>query len=186
MTYGTSSGIIQRMRKIPAIVFAVLVMSGLTASFARAEVLSDDQKSHISSSCVSAKEAIRRLQTSDALLRVNRGQIYESLNTRLMLRFNTHAESKGYTTRSLVAVTDFYINALSDFRAIYQDYAKKLETSLATDCIKDQEKFLQSVLDARMAREKLHTSTQKINQTLGEYRSAFDAFVMTFNEKGGN
>lgn len=174
------------MRKILVVAAVALLISGIPVPRVHAEGMSDDQKSRIATSCTTAKEAIRRLQTADALLRVNRGQVYESLNTRLMLRFNARVENSGYNARSLIAVTDFYANTLNDFRTNYIEYTKKLDTVLAIDCTKDQEKFYTSIVDARIAREKLHSSVQKINQTIGEYKSAFSAFVITFNEKEVN
>jgi hypothetical protein len=54
--------------------------------------LSSTQTKQISDSCLLTKNTLNQLHASDALLRVNRGQIYELMYTKLMSRFNTRIE----------------------------------------------------------------------------------------------
>lgn len=145
--------------------------------------IDDEHQARIVANCVSAKQAIRQVQRYDAGLRVNHGQVYEALSARLMSRFNTRVDSNGFNTRSLRAVTEFFDKSLDEFRTAYQVYARSLSSALAVDCAKDPVVFYNAVSEAADARETVHTSVQKLNDTITEYRSAFDAFKTAFIER---
>lgn len=165
--------------------FLVVVFAGVSyaQSTDKSNELDGDHLARISTNCISAKQAIRQVQRYDAGLRVNHGQAYEALTTRLMSRFNARVDSNGFNTRSLRAVTDFFNTTLGEFRESYRAYAAALSDALAVDCTNNPADFYTAVSAAAIAREDVHTSVSKLNDTIGEYHSAFDAFKTAFIER---
>jgi hypothetical protein len=139
----------------------------------------------IQASCVSAKNTLNRLHESDALLRVNRGQIYESMSTKLMARFNSRAESGHFNVKDLTSATQDYTTALTKFRDDYQEYEVQLFGALNIDCLKEPVSFYDSVASARVKRAQVHSDVVKLHQDIDGYKTAFDAFSTEFNTSNG-
>jgi hypothetical protein len=75
------------MQKISLIAVAIIVT--LTGGVAQAQeqtplILDDAQISHIRTRCVDVQSFLSRLRANDGLRRVNLGQQYETISTRLM------------------------------------------------------------------------------------------------------
>lgn len=142
--------------------------------------MSDQQIIQIRSSCSSAKATLNQLHTSDALLRVNMGQIYESMQTKLMDRFNSRAGSSGYAVSDLAAVTSKYEAILDTFRSDYKKYEEQLAASLSIDCSKQPVAFYDAVLLARADREQVYDDVMKLNSYIDQYQSAIKQFESDF------
>ena len=128
-----------------------------------------------------------RFHSFKLMLRINRGQLYEYMTTKLMSRFNNRVDNNHLNSKSLVAVTDFYDNLLNTFRADYQSYGEQLDKASKIDCVEDPVGFYRATLSARDKREQVHNDIIRIHQNIGEYKSAFDAFVINFyRNKGAN
>lgn len=178
-------------RKIHKIVLGLVVALAMSTglisgALAQSQPNTTEHINQIRVSCVSAKNIIAQLQTSDALLRVNRGQLYEYMTTKLMSRFNTRVENNRLNAKSLIAVTGFYNQVLEKFRTDYQAYAEQLSATLKIDCTTDPVGFYNAVIEARLRRSQVHSDIIQLNQNLGEYRSAFDAFLINFNRDRSN
>src|SRR3989344_4604387 len=74
----------------------------------------------IKSNCVEAQSTLYQLHASDALLRVNRGQLYESMSTKLMEPFDSWLTVNSYNASELVAVAADYNSKLAEFRTDYK------------------------------------------------------------------
>lgn len=96
---------------------SLLFLQASSPASAQEATLTDDQVSLIKRNCQSSKVTLERLHASDALLRVNRGQVYEALSTRLMDNFNTRLSNNRLDNRAMVTVTDSYKTTLNNFRA---------------------------------------------------------------------
>lgn len=162
---------------ITAVVFSVVL---LPQTFAQTAPLSDDHKDRIRTNCVSAKNTLTQLHVSDALLRVNRGQIYESMTTKLMSRFNSRVDSNRANAKDLTATTNNYAAALTKFRTDYQSYEEQLSLALRIDCTKDPENFYNAVASARVKRTQVHNDVVILHQYIDEYKSTFETFATTF------
>lgn len=167
-----------------------LIMIGAVASFvftailfgtthAQSATLSDAQISRIRSSCVNVENTLTQLHASDALLRVNRGQIYESMSTKLMLRFNDRASSNHYDISDLLSVTQNYGAALTTFRTDYVTYEQQLATAIATNCTKQPQAFYDAISLARTLRSQVHADVSKLNEYISDYDNVFNVFVDT-------
>ena len=173
-----------RLVVITLIAASLLSVFGLKTSYA--DDLSDDQKSRIQANCLSIKGSLNQLHASDALLRVNRGQIYESVGTKLMNSFNSRLSNNGLDNKGLVSVANEYQTALASFRSDYQLYEQQLSATIKTDCTKDPTTFHNALEDARTKRSKVHDDVLRLNQYIDDYRSAVNDFMLNFQRVTGS
>jgi len=173
--------------KIPKKITAVglLIVSLLSlAVFARAGAvsssLSDQQIQNIRENCLSTKTTLNQLHASDALLRVNRGQIYESMSIKLMTKFNDRVASNNQDNSSLVDITSKYNSTLDSFRNHYMAYESHLSAAISIDCSKQPVSFYDAVSVASSDREKVHSDIVKLNQSVDQYKAAVDEFEKKF------
>ena len=175
--------------RVRLVVFALITASVLSVfafKNSNAEDLSDDQLSRISSNCLSIKSSLSQLHASDALLRVNRGQIYESIGSKLMGNFNGRLGNNGLDNKGLVVVSDEYQSALTNFRNDYQSYEKQLSTTIKIDCTKEPASFHNALIDARTKRTTVHDDIIRLNQYIDDYRSAVNDFMLNFDRVSGS
>lgn len=175
---------------------ATLAVIGLFAALSFAVVvgaqtfavtqLSEEQKTQIKDNCVAVKSTLNQLHASDALLRVNRGQIYESVGAKLMNRFNGRLSSNGLDIKGLSLVSTNYQTALSNFRSDYQSYERQLSTAIAIDCTKDPQAFHLALEDARAKRKVVHDDVVKLHRYIDDYRSAVNDFKLNFERLSGD
>lgn len=151
-----------------------------TITTAQAEPLSDRQRSKIQAECAQIKGSLSQLHASDALLRVNRGQTYESLSSRLMNPFNARLNASGLDSKAMTTHTTQYTAALTSFRAQYISYEKKLSEALRIDCRKDAGSFYTAVLEARELRQDVHKDVEKLHSIIDDYGTSVSDFLLNF------
>jgi hypothetical protein len=164
---------------------AVLTSAVLLTSASAETSTTDAQIARIKSNCVSAKNTLDRVHANDALLRFNRGQIYESMTTKLMSRFNSRATSNNLDAKSLITITNSYGSALTTFRNDYQSYEEQLSAAIAINCTKEPIAFYDAVAKARTKRTQVHTDVVILNQYIDDYSVAFNAFAENFAKSTG-
>ena len=164
----------------------VAIFWGFNAASTQAQtVLSEKQLETIQTNCLTIKNSLDQLHASDALLRVNRGQLYESMNTRMMERFNARVSSNGFETRGLTAVTSSYSNTLTSFRSDYQAYERQLSLTLRIDCQEEPMAFYLSVLEARERRTRVYDDVLRLHRYIDDYRAAVSDFLLNFERLSG-
>lgn len=144
---------------------------------AQSAPMTDAQIARIRLNCVSAKNTIAQLHASDALLRVNRGQIYESMTTKLMARFNDRASSNHYDISGLTLAIQNYNAMLTSFRTDYQVYEEQLSSVLNIDCTKEPVAFYDAVSLARTQRSQVHIDITRLNQYIDDYDTVLNVFI---------
>jgi hypothetical protein len=174
-----------QLRLVLLSLIVALLLSAFALKNSYAEDLSNDQVSRIEANCLSIKGSLNQLHASDALLRVNRGQIYESVGTKLMNNFNSRLNNNGLDNKGLVVVTNQYQTALGIFRTDYQSYEQQLSTTIRIDCTKDATAFHTALVDARLKRNSVHTDVTRLNQYIDDYRSAINDFMINFDRVTG-
>ena len=121
------------MRRSIIVFVASLVTIGLLLPFvttsAQADDLSPSEIQLIKTNCVTIKNSLNQLHVSDTLLRVNRGQVYEAMATKLMDAFNDRLGSNRLDNRAMTTVTSRYRTELTNFRADYIAYEQKLSSA---------------------------------------------------------
>lgn len=170
-----------RLTPLALLVAGFVLVAG--AAFVRAQsppALTDAQKARIASTCVSIKSSLNQLHASDALLRVNRGQIYESLASKLMDRFNDRLGSNSLDNKAMLTVTGSYRTQLNTFRSDYISYEQKLAAALTIDCTTKPAEFHTAVQEARTLRSTVHGDVVKLHQQIDDYRSSVGDFLLNY------
>lgn len=175
-------------RTFLSILATTLVFSSLALMVnVNAVTLKNSQSEQIRSNCVSIKNTINQLHASDALLRVNMGQIYESMLTKVMNRFNDRLASNKLDNSALVQASGNFSQSLTSFRLDYKNYEEQLSSLIGIDCLSQPANFYEALLSARSKRTQVHTDVIKIIQYKNQYSSALDKFMKDYqNTKGGN
>jgi hypothetical protein len=130
----------------------------------------------IRQNCVEAQSSLFQIHASDALLRVNRGQLYESISTKLMAPLNSRIALNKLDGGALVSITLNYEKTLNDFRTDYQVYELSLSQVLNIKCTDQPVSFYDGVRAARDARSKVHNDVLALQDAITKYRAAFEAF----------
>ncbi len=145
-----------------------------------AEKLTTEQLAKIKSNCTTIKASMSQLHASDALLRVNRGQLYVSVANNLMDNFNSRLSGNGLDNKAMTTVTTSYRSAYSTFYNDYIAYEQKLSEALRIDCQSNPQGFHDTVLAARELRFKVHDDVLKLHRAIDDYRTSVGDFLLTF------
>lgn len=160
----------------------VLIIGALffdTTATVRADTrapLSEAHKQRIVAKCTSVKSSLRQLHRSDASLRVNRGQLYEFVGTKLMTRLNSRLVTNRLDASMLVGTTVRYDKALAEFRTAYRFYEEQLSALLRIDCTRQPETFYYSVVDVRAKRAEVRKKVSDLSRIMGDYHKEFVRF----------
>lgn len=164
------------MKKIKVAIISlasIACFSGFSfIALAQPDSLDDKQLEQIRANCLSVNDTLNRLRTSDALLRVNRGQVYESIQTKLMDRFNVRLINNKIDNKDLVAIREQYNINLNQFRANYISYEEQLVKAMSIDCQSQPQRYYQTVLLVRGKRQLVHQEIVKLNQQIDQYSLA--------------
>jgi len=166
-------------KKILAVCLTLtILLSGVAIIRVAAETtpMTAGQIDQIRNNCVSTKNTLSQLHASDALLRVNRGQIFESMSTKLMDRFNSRVANNGYNNTGLISVSISYGSMLDTFRLDYKTYEEHLSAAINVDCWNQPAAFYDAIASARALRNVVHTDVVKLNQYVDQYQSAIIQF----------
>lgn len=161
---------------------SLLLLYGAQVANAQTTVLTEKQVDLIRKNCQSAKSTLSQLHASDALLRVNRGQVYESLSTRLIEPFNSRLGNNGLDNKATSTVATNYRTALDTFRSNYRLYEQELSAALKIDCHQSPVAFHESVERARTKRKQVNTSVVRLHRVIDDYRLVVDDFTLNYNE----
>lgn len=163
-----------------------IILSGMSLiSVAAENTMTNQQIDRILTNCVSTKNTLNQLHASDALLRVNRGQIYESMSTKLMNGFNGRVSNNNFDNSNLVSISTSYDMALNTFRLDYKTYEEHLASAIGIDCSKQPVSFYDAVALARSERSRVHDDILKLNQYVDEYKAAVVQFEKDFLANNG-
>lgn len=146
--------------------------------------MTDAQINRIRTNCTTAKNTLTRLHVSDALLRVNRGQLYDSITNKLMNSFDSRVGSNNLDASGFITITNSYNSTLTNFRSHYQTYEEQLSAALKIDCIKEPVSFYDSVASARAKRAQVHSDVVSLNQSIDAYQAAFTTFATNLTNTG--
>jgi len=172
------------MRRLCIVALFALMSMGFLAltthTSATAEDLSPEQIKLVKLNCISAKSSLTQLHASDALLRVNRGQVYESMASKLMDNFNTRLNNNSLDSKAMTTVTSNYRTALNTFRSDYIAYEEKLSAALRVDCNAQPNTFYATVQDARKLRDTVHQDVARLHRLIDDYRSSVGDFLLNY------
>ncbi len=166
---------------IPIVSALVLICcSGLVSGLS----LTPEQINLVKNNCVSAKTTLNQLHSSDTLLRVNSGQIYESLATKLMDKFNDRLANNGKTNAAMNSITSSYKTTLDNFRTDYISYEEQITKAYNIDCTAQPELFYAATENARVKRAVLYSDVAILNQKIEEYKALIAALKTEYQANG--
>ena len=145
--------------------------------------MTDAHIQRIKASCLQARANLYQLHASDGLLRVNRGELYQSFSSKLMVPFNSRVALNQLDSGKLVSITSQYSKQLDGFINTYRDYERAMSQVLELDCTKQPVAFYDGVADAREKRRKVYTHSEALRKLTRDYREAFDIFARDFKEE---
>jgi hypothetical protein len=159
-----------------------VTLSGLFLLDAHAQDngITDSQIQLIRNSCVSTKNTLNQLHVSDALLRVNMGQRYESMSTKLMSKFNDRVANNSFSNTNLTAMTTTYEQSLDTFRSDYKTYEEQMSATINIDCLKQPTAFYNAITSSRNKRNQVHSDIVRLNQYLDQYQSGVEQFEKNY------
>lgn len=153
-----------------------LAVSSFLSVSAQNTSINAQQAEKIHSNCTSIKNTLNQLHSSDALLRVNMGQTYESILTKLIDRFNGRLLNNSINNDNLKSVTREYNTSLDVFRLDYKTYEERLSYALNIDCSEKPAAFYDAVAIARVERTRVHADVTRLNQLIDKYQQSLDQF----------
>jgi hypothetical protein len=130
--------------------------------------------------CLTLKTTLNQVHASDALLRVNMGELYEAISTKLMSGFNGRVANNNLNNDNLVATTNSYNSLLNNFRTDYQTYEEQLSSALNIDCNSQPADFYNAVASARTDRDQVHQDVVGLNQAIETYKSNLSQFEQDY------
>lgn len=142
--------------------------------------MDDAHANRIRANCLNAQATLNRLHASDALLRVNRGQLYESISNKLMATLNSRIALNQMDGSKLSQITATYNKDYTTFYNDYLVYEQQLSAALQIDCTKQPVAFYDAVNDARTKRNTFHSSVVELNKQLAAYSDAFNEFSAAY------
>ncbi|HEU4830802.1 MAG TPA: hypothetical protein VFS65_01360 [Candidatus Saccharimonadales bacterium] len=154
----------------------VLAYGLLINATAQSAPITDQQIERIKGSCLSAKNTLNQLHSSDALLRVNGGQVYESIASKLMKQFNGRVSYNNFDSTDFTVTTGIYERTLDEFRLKYKAYEEQLSKALEIDCSKQPVAFYDAVALSREKRAEVHAEVVKLHTSIDDYQTVFDQF----------
>lgn len=159
------------------LVGASVFVGGSLQVAAQEPQLSDAHEARIREKCPFAKTTLRQLHTSDTGLRVNRGQLYEAISTKLMATFNSRLTLNRLDGGDLDSIAVTYEKDLREFREDYTAYEQAMTATLDIDCFKRPSDFYYSVANAREKRKELNQTVKNLNAGIVNYKKSFEAFA---------
>lgn len=136
--------------------------------------LSPEKLADIKASCVNVQVILQKIQYNDAATRVNRGQGYENLMTRMMIPMNSRTAINGFNSSAaeLADITTRYQQVFSTFKNNYENYDDALADALRVKCQQEPADFYNSLTEARQQRVNLSSDIATLSQLIEEYRQA--------------
>lgn len=166
---------------------ATAVVLFLMTSSANAEEthLTPNQAEYISSVCKTIEPSLTQLHSNDALLRVNVGQNYESIGTRLLNRFSARVQFNNLNNSNLVTANDEYDKSLVLFRNAYRDYEVSLSELIALDCQKEPTRFFNTLENTRSKRQAVRQQVEAVNAQLQIFMDTVNQFEEGYRTVAG-
>lgn len=126
--------------------------------------------------CLDVKFKLTSVHQEDGLNRVNSGQLYEAVSTKLMARLGSRIVENRLDGAELIKKASEYETALDNFRNHYQTYEVAMNALIKSDCSTQPVIFYNDLQRVRDLRAEVDTDTQQLTRITMEYYDAFLAF----------
>lgn len=126
--------------------------------------------SKIQHNCSDLKANLRQIHTNDALIRVNSGQIYNSIATKLMARLNSRLSINRLDGAVLIDTTSKFEKLRTNFATQYNNYDNTMADLLHIDCKKSPAEFYNKLQETRKLRSELAVTANQLAEYIATYR----------------
>lgn len=174
----------KRIVTLAAIFSVVISGASFWQAYAQNTPMTEAHIARIKENCVDAQATLTQLHTSDALLRVNRGRVYEAVATKLMVPLNSRIAANQLDGTSLVAIFGTYEKELIEFRTRYQAYEQSMSDMLRINCTNQPVSFYDKVNETHAKRQLVHESVVELHGAINDYKAAFEVFALGINSEG--
>ena len=171
----------KRLIIVASIIMATQLGSNVPVGAQSDMPMTDEHIQRIKQNCRSAMRTLQQLHVNDGPLRVNRGQAYDSVSTKLMAPLNSRLTANKLDASSMVKITAQYDKTLTDFRESYKKYDNQMTSVLKINCVKQPVTFYDAVTLARERRADVHNHVVRLHELIREYGGQFSDFRTQFN-----
>ena len=164
------------MKKVTFYLASFLIASSLLVTPRAVEAQSVDATADseiiktLDRNCSSVRVAIKNIHTNDALTRVNVGQRYNSISTKLMARLNGRLAINKLDSSKLVNITNEFESTRLKFNSNYNDYDTAMTDLQRVKCSNNVADYYQKLTVAREARNKLSEDVKILDELLVRYK----------------
>ncbi|MDO4870501.1 MAG: hypothetical protein Q3996_00160 [Candidatus Saccharibacteria bacterium] len=149
----------------------LLNFGNINLALAEENSIDDQLVNNVKTNCNQIKIRLRQLQVSDALSRVNYGQIYESINLNVITPSNTRLVTNGIKPVDLIVLSSDYDRNLNQFRRNYLVYEEKLSILVKNDCQSDPRGFYQKLTEVRQLRQQNAALLKQVDSLARQYQT---------------
>jgi hypothetical protein len=157
-----------------------VILSGVVRAEDEQAPMTEAHIARIRANCNDTKSTLQQLHATDAGLRVNRGQIYESIATKLMAPLNGRLVANRLDSETFLTIATEYDQQLQAFRQQYQQYDEAMTATLRINCVNQPVAFYDSVADTRTKRQLTHEATLQLHKTIQKYGLEVENFAKKF------
>lgn len=167
---------IRRLSILSVLLAVGIFFLGTTAAAQQPLPMTNEHIQRIKDNCRAATQTLRQIRASDGLLRVNRGQLYDLISTKLMAPMNSRLAINRLDASQLISVTASFDRTLNEFRSHYQTYGAQLLSTIQTDCQQKPVEFYEGVKKAREQRAKINELIKSLVHYIAQYDQKFNEF----------
>jgi hypothetical protein len=153
--------------------FAVAASCYLLSSVAHAEdsqdMISDQKATNISTSCAQLKVRLSTIQSTDTVLRINRGRLYDSQVSDQMAAFNSRVVNNKVNAPLLISSAADFQAGFKALQESFKTYTDDLTTAKGLDCSNNPREFYGWINKARIDRASVNAATTNLDQLLDKY-----------------
>ena len=172
------------MYKVVASILIVSLVFGGSSAYAEGTttVLQDSDVATIRANCVGVQTVLNRIHSSDALARVNLGQQYETISTKLMAPLNSRVALNRLDGVALTKTTVEFNAKLNEFRSLYQQYEQTLLRAIQIKCTDQPVAFYDTLNLARDHRAAVREAVVDMSGLVKQYGQEASALHQAIKE----
>ena len=155
---------------------AVFSLRSVQAQNSPPIILTEAQISGVKDRCLVSKVELDNIHSADGLQRVNVGQRYADISSRLMAPMNSRIALNGLDGLALNQTTVKYNEALDTFRRRYVNYDESTALVRSIDCQKSPVEYYAAIESARERRKLLRESVDELNSLIKRYQKQLKDF----------